>query len=135
MTAFLSGAPVAGFACRCLEDISPAAAYKYADAVVQGQVQTVRGDINAREGSTASVAVSKAWKMSVSGEIEVLTSKSCAFAFEAETEYLLYLQILPNGTGYTTRRCAGNKPIAEARKALDWLARRGAPATLQRAAP
>lgn len=125
--------PAVSLACRCIEDITPESAYRQADVVVRGQARTVRGDIN-KEGATANVRVSQAWKKATRAEIEVLTSTTCAFEFQPGEEYLLYLRESSNGT-YTTRRCLGNRSIAEAQKALDWLKRRGAPAAIEGVAP
>lgn len=126
--------PASGLACRCLEDIAPASAYRQADVVVWGQARAVRGDIN-KEGATASVRVFKAWKKPVRAEIDILTSTTCAFVFRTGEEYLLYLHVSPDGARYTTKRCLGNRTIAEAQKALDWLKRHGVPATVEDIAP
>ena len=121
-------------ACRCVEDVAPATAYRQASVVVQGQVQAVRGDIT-REGATAKIRVTKTWKKPVRAEIEISTSTTCAFEFRVDEEYLLYLQLSPDGARYVTKRCLGNQPIVEAQKALGWLQRHGVPATVQETAP
>lgn len=126
--------PASSLACRCIEDIAPASAYRQADVVVWGQARAVRGDIN-KEGTTVNIHVIKAWKKTVRAEIEVMTSTTCAFEFSTGGEYLLYLHASPDGARYTTKRCVGNRIIAEAQKALDWLKRYGVPAAVEGVAP
>jgi len=118
------GIPSQGFACRCAGSISPAAAYRQADIVVMGKVLAVTGDIN-KEGATARISVSKAWKKPIPSEVVVSTTTTCAFDFQTGEEYLLYLREAADGNGYTSRKCVGNLPSCKAEKALDWLKKRG----------
>lgn len=118
--------PTVGFACRCPGSISPIAAYKQADIVLWGKVMAVKGDIN-KEGATARISVSKVWKKKIRNEVSVLTATTCAFEFQLNEEYLLYLYESPDGKYYTTKKCVGNLPISQAEKALDWLKRHGMP--------
>ena len=116
--------PVTSFACRCAGSLPPAAAYRLADTVVLGKTTAVSGDIN-REGLTATVRVMQVWKRTVSPEIVVSTTTTCAFSFQANQEYLLYLSWEPHSGRYTTKACVGNQLIAAADQALRWLKKYG----------
>lgn len=124
---FVAGALALGAgsaaACRCLEP-GPGAAYRAATAVVQGHVAGIRGDAEGPGGATVRIEVSRAWKLPVAGPIEVATSTTCAYVFEAGKDYLVYLQRDAAGH-WQTRRCRGNLPLAEAQGRLDWLSRHG----------
>ena len=114
--------PAAGIACRCAGPISPSTAYQRAQAVVVGKVLDLKGDRD-KEGATARIAVSRAWKQRVDAEVEVFTSTTCAFDFQVGEEYLLYLYESPKTKGYTTKKCLGNQTVVQAGKSLAWLER------------
>lgn len=122
----LLGLPSLAFACRCAGPVPPATAYRNAQVVVQGKILAVKGDIN-KEGATARVEVSKAWKKKIKSELEVSTRTTCAYEFHVGEEYLIYLQQTADGGHYSTKKCVGNVKSAEAGNALTWLERHGAP--------
>lgn len=124
MAALLLLAPVASFACRCVEPGPPAPAYKNAAAVIVGTVVSLRH--NAEKTAIATVRVSKRWKKDIVDEIEVATvATTCAFEFVQGTEYLLYLREFPANGGYvySTARCRGNVAMDQSEKQLYWLKR------------
>lgn len=122
MTALLLLAPVASFACRCVEPGPSAPAYKNAAAVIVGTVVSVRH--NLEKTAIATVRVSKRWKKEIADEVEVATvATTCAFDFVQGTEYLFYLRELPANGGYSTARCRGNVAMDQSEKQLYWLKR------------
>lgn len=113
-------------ACRCVEPLPPATAYRHASAVVKARVVDVR--INAAEQSaTARVSVSLNWKLGTATEIEVFTDTNCAYPFEAGREYVLFLLKDRPLPGYVSGRCMGNQPTDgnKADPVQRWLRRRG----------
>lgn len=122
----IAAASGSALACRCV-DPTPAAAYRGAELVVRARVAKVSGDPEGPGGAVARLTVAQSWKGAVTGEIEVATSTTCAYPFEAGQELLVYLQRGTGAAAWSTRRCRGNRPLAEAAGALDWLSRYGKP--------
>ena len=112
-------------ACRCLEPASTAKAYRSADIVVRAKVQSVDGVGDAPGGARAHLLVEQAWKADVAAEIDVKTSTTCAFDFQAGQDYLLYLSRDRQADQLTTRMCVGNQPAARADNALQWMHKHG----------
>jgi len=113
------------WACRCPASVSPATAYKRAHVVVTGKVASVQ-PLPQQQGTNAIVTVSTNWKKKVASEISVSTETTCAYNFEAGSEYLLYLFETKDGNYYTSL-CAGNQPLAAAAKSMTWLRKSGKP--------
>lgn len=110
--------------CRCTEPKSTRAAYRAARAVVIAKVTEVRRGV---DGFTAVLVVSLAWKKDVPTRLVIVSATSCSYDLQVDREYLLYLvhdiKMLEgkDDQTYTTGICLGNKPLAEATKALRWL--------------
>lgn len=113
-------------ACRCKEP-GDAAAYRDAQAVVRANVVQVTGNAVGPGGAVAVLAVDEAWKSAVGERIEVETSTTCGYVFEPGKDYLVYLRKSATGVTYGTRKCMGNKPLADAQERLNWLRRNGRP--------
>ncbi|MBC7900883.1 MAG: hypothetical protein H7070_12620 [Saprospiraceae bacterium] len=109
------------FACRC-QSASLRTYYNRADVVVVAKVSSVSTD--ARQMTTAKLAVSNVWKKDMTGQIEAITGSSCAFDFKEDGEYLVYLRATPDGK-MSTMQCQGNLPFNRAGKAKTWLKRYG----------
>ena len=120
---FLVFAPAAALACRCPEHRSFSDAYTRAESVITGKVTALEKNADGN-GSTATLAVSQAWKAQAPQTISVSTSTTCAFNFVQGEEYLLYLYRTAQG-GYYTSKCVGDLPLARAAPALSWLKRHG----------
>jgi len=133
LTVALVGAASGADACRCVEP-GPAVAYRRAEAVAQVQVTKVTGNPVGPGGAKVQLTVSRGWKAPVGDSIEVATSTTCAYVFEQGREYLVYLQ-RDEANALITRRCMGNRPLVDAKAALDWLARHGKAAPTAASAP
>lgn len=116
-------------ACRCIEP-GDAAAYRGAHAIVLANVVQVSGNPVGLGGAIAVLVVDKAWKSAVADRIQVETSTTCGYVFETGKEYLVYLRAGGAGTPYSTSKCMGNRPLAEAQERLHWLERKGKPAAV-----
>lgn len=116
-------------ACRCTEP-HDAAAYRDAHAIVRANVVRVTGNAVGPGGAVAVLAVEEAWKSAVRERIEVETSTTCGYLFEAGKDYLVYLRTGGASAPYTTRKCMGNRPLADAQQRLNWLHRNGKPAAV-----
>lgn len=115
------------WACRCVNQIPISTFYAEADLVVLGKVVEIEGDFYGPSGGTAAIQVFGAWKMSVDRQpLLVHTDTSCAFHFEIEEEYLLFLHHDHTGIGkFETHMCLGNLRVIEAEKQLEWLKTNG----------
>lgn len=116
--------PPVSHACRCPDGVPASTAYRQAQVVVLATVVQVSGDRD-REGATAVVTVSRAWKAPVDERIEIFTNTTCAFDFQPGQTYLLYVQKTAAGARYWTKRCFGNLPAADAARHIRWLDRHG----------
>lgn len=114
-------------ACRCVEP-GPAGAYRGSLSVVKANVLAVTGDAEGPGGALVRLSVAQSWKTEVPATLEVRTSTTCAYVFEPGREYLVYLRRDLAGSPLSTRRCMGNRPLAEAQGSLQWLQRHGKPA-------
>ena len=121
----LAAALQPALACRCVEPASTAQAYRSADVVVRARVQAVEGVGDAPGGARARLVVEESWKADVAGDLEVATSTTCAFDFQAGQHYLLFLFRDRQADRLTTRICAGNQPVPQAASALQWMRRHG----------
>ncbi len=115
-------APSAAVACRCKEPTEIAGSYKRSVAVVRAKVSNVTPNPKI-DGLTVILQVSDVWKTSLPQMITVQTGTDCRFPFEEGGEYLVVL--LKMQDGYTTGRCLGNRPIQEAKGAMEWLNSKG----------
>ena len=109
-------------ACRCLEPLAKDA-YAGAYVVIQARVIEVvpapEGD-----GGIAILSVSQAWKRDIMERLAVMTVTSCAYPWQEGKEYILFL--VRESTGlFSTARCLGNKPLAEAAELIRWLHKNG----------
>lgn len=114
----------AAFACRCVTPKTPEQAFVKADAVVLAEVARVDGNFEAEGGATATLKVSKAWKVDMPATLRVETRTTCAFDFRSGETYLVYLSRSGGRTKYTTTICDGNMPAGRAGSALEWLGRK-----------
>lgn len=105
-------------ACRCREP-SPGAAYKLADAVVTGLVESQLE--NGNEMITI-IVVDRAWKRRVSRRIKVVSAKPCGYSFRDGRQYVVFLAD-HSDVAFGTRRCRGNGPLdgSGANAAVRWL--------------
>ena len=122
--------PAPALACRCTEPKSVRGAYQKARAVVVARVLEVHGE-SRLDGLTAVLSVSQAWKKDVPPQLTIVSGTTCRYDLEPNRDYLLYLTHDPKMLGgrddetYTTGICLGNKPLAEAKKAVEWLQKNG----------
>ena len=111
-------APVEALACRCVE-IGPSAAYPQAAAVVYARVLSV-APVPEGIGTVAALDVRHAWKRNVMKSLSVVSLTDCAFEWQAEMEYILFLmEDAPNT--YSTGKCLGNRPVDGAADVRTWL--------------
>jgi serine protease inhibitor ecotin len=111
-------------ACRCVEPVAPKAAYRNASVAVKAQVTDLKTD-PAKDATTVTLAVSHRWKQNAAEQIEVVTDTNCAYPFEKNREYVLFLQKDKGMPGYYTARCMGNQPIDKGESMLKWLDKYG----------
>lgn len=106
------------YACRCK---APEIANSYNNSVAIVQV-TAEEVINVPEGSgiTAILNVTKTWKAGTTSKIVVNSLTNCYFPMEKNKDYILFLNIEPNGL-YSTDRCVGNKTSENSHELLKWL--------------
>ena len=126
LTLALAALATSAHACRCVEPVPPASAYRHASAVVKARVVDVQ--VNAAEQSaTARLTVSQHWKRGTAAEIDVFTDSNCAYPFEVGREYVLFLLKDRPLPGYVSARCMGNQPVEGTRAdaVLRWLRQRG----------
>jgi hypothetical protein len=109
-------------ACRCKEP-PPERAYRDSAAVVRARV-TKFVPAPEGEGGTAILSVLKAWKKDVPTELAVTTLTSCAYPFQEQHDYVLFL-VQDHAVLYSTGRCLGNQTLDEAKGLLDWLRKHG----------
>jgi hypothetical protein len=114
--------PPGAMACRCKEPAEISGPYARAAAVVLAKVSNVAANPKI-DGFTVILQVSEVWKDSIQQMIRVETGTDCRFPFVEGREYLVVL--LKVQSGYTTGRCLGNRPAAEARAAIQWLNSKG----------
>lgn len=112
-------------ACKCVPGMTPAKAFRGADAVVLGEVLSVEGDPWAQGGAVATLRTARSWKEGLSGTLQVETRTSCAFDFRPGETYLVYLSRSQGRAAFSTMACNGNEASREAGPALEWLDRHG----------
>lgn len=101
-----------------------AEAYRYAQLVVEARVVSVAEDPALKE-ATATLSVARSWKAAAPASLQVSTGLSCAYAFVAGEDLLLYLRRDPRTQRWETRRCSGNLLQRDAARSVQWLQRRG----------
>jgi MacB-like periplasmic core domain len=111
----------AALACRCREPGSTSKAYRDAQLVVRATVLSVEGEGDSPTGARARLRIEEAWKVETKAELVVTTRTTCAFDFEAGTEYLVYLTRPSVRSEWTTQICRGNLPVTKADSAVAWL--------------
>lgn len=110
-------------ACRCLEPSSAASAYKAADVVALGKVVSVTAQPEA-ERTAITLHVTEAWKADLPRSIQIVTGTTCAFPFERDGRYLLFL-LRGSDSRFVTERCMGNRALAQAHAFRAWLEKHG----------
>ncbi len=126
--AFAVLAAPGAWACRCKEPTEIAGPYKRAEAVVVAKVSNVSPNPKI-DGFTVILQISEVWKASLPRLITVETGTDCRYPFEQGKEYLVV--VLKVASGYTTGRCLGNRPVADAQPAIQWLNTKGTRGTVQ----
>jgi hypothetical protein len=94
-------------ACRCKKP-SPRLAYRLADAVVMGSVESQQSQGDA---TVTTVVVEHVWKHAVPRRIEVTSTKTCGFSFVTAGRYIVFL-IEQSADSFGTRRCRGNVAVS-----------------------
>jgi hypothetical protein len=120
--------PAPAAACRCKEPAQISGPYSRALAVVRAKVSMVTPNPKI-DGFTVILQVSEVWKTSLPQMITVETGTDCRYPFEEGKEYLVVVLKVPSG--YTTGRCLGNRPAAEAKRAIEWLNAKGVKGQVQ----
>lgn len=113
------------YACTCVKNQSERKLYRQAGAVVFGKIISVETIDQKTQTVRATVEVEQAWKTAVTRQITIITGDSCAFVFEKDGKYLLYLSKTDAGD-WSTSVCSGNKKREQAGKSLGWLKKHGA---------
>ena len=114
-------------ACRCQEPTMENA-YAKAEVLVRARVTQVIPAPD-QAGSTGILSVLEAWKQSVPRVLAVSSLTSCAFPWDENREYFLFLMRDSNGL-FSTARCLGNTTADDAGTIIEWLSTQGAPASI-----
>lgn len=117
-TALLS---TAAWACRC-PPLSPAAAYRMADAVLLVRVASAK-DVE-RYKRVYSVEVKRAWKRGLGGSAIATQRTMCMLDLAPGGTYLVYVT-QPKGGMAESTACSGSLPASQAARAIAWLDRNG----------
>ena len=125
LTLLFSPSPAA--ACRCKEP-NTSGAYKRADIVAIARVLEIVPNAHL-DGVTATLSVLRSWKGAVPVRITADSGTSCRYPFRVGEEFLLFILRDAQGS-FSTARCRGNKPAAEAGPSVRWLERHGTAATV-----
>lgn len=112
------------YACTCVKNQSQRKLYQNAGAVVTGKIISVETIDQMTQTVRATIEVEQAWKTTVAHQITIVTGDSCAFAFEKDGKYLLYLS-KTDANDWSTSVCSGNKKHEQAGKSLGWLKKHG----------
>lgn len=120
LTAMTSLFPTEAAACGCAP-LSPAAAFRQADAVVLVQVKSSK-DIGEYRRVYA-VDVKRQWKGRPLDSDRIATRRTgCMLDLAPGGMYLVYVR-QPRGGMAEGSGCSGSLPVAGAEKAMDWLNR------------
>ncbi len=110
------------FACRCVNPENKDA-YAKANVIVQAIVKDIIISPSG-EGGTAVIEVSNCWKTNAPSRMAVVSLTNCAFLWEINKEYILFIFQEKNGI-YSSDRCSGNKNIDSSKSLLEWLNKHG----------
>lgn len=132
-------------ACTCPEAGGPLEEMAVFDAVFAGRVVSVEhtfdpdgGSLSPWDHSKVGFRVSTVWKGDVAESVELVTpttGESCGYAFEEDTNYIVYASGSAIRGGYTVDICSRTAPLVEARADIDALGRGQAPGATAQGEP